>query len=64
MSDKSAIQWRRDEYGWLTYPFWTLLCKLWPLRLNQGRIGKEIGFAFATRAYGEQLRWQQRRLPR
>ena len=52
---------RRDDYGWLTYPFWTALNRLvnlLPAHYYKGRLGDRLYFFVATEAYGEDLRWQ------
>lgn len=50
---------RRDEYGWLTYPFWT-----WLLRVSGRLYGwqrtRDVWFAIAARSYGEEDRWRNR----
>ena len=50
---------RRDEYGWLTYPFWTWLLRMSGRLYHWGLTG-DLWFAIAARSYGEEDRWHSR----
>ena len=48
---------RRDEYGWLTFPFWTTLCRITPGWFYRWRLTNWFWFEVMSRAYEEDMRW-------
>lgn len=51
---------RRDEWGWLTYPFWRTLGKLIPGSFWWHKWTRGIYVFFVANEYGEGERWYMR----
>lgn len=47
---------RRDEWGFLTYPFWNTLLSLLPMHWLYRRC-QPVYFFIEIKAYGESTRW-------